>query len=258
MKLTGNTVLVTGGSSGIGLAIEFAVRGNKVVVTGRDKKKLEQLAATEPQLHVIQSDVSDPESVARLYEQVVRDFPALNILINNAGIMRKINLQDGDVDLADITREIETNLMGSIRMSKQFFAHLRSQPGAAIVNVSSGIAFSPFPISPIYSAAKAGLRAFTRSLRVQLKNTQVHVIELAPPLTNTALGDPFDAADIKGIPPLDPKQVATALMKGLEKNRSEVKPGLTWLIELGSRIAPDVMVKAASGTVDALLANTKP
>jgi uncharacterized oxidoreductase len=104
---------------------------------------------------------------------VSREYPALNILINNAGVMRKINLQDNGSDLEDISREIETNLIGPVRMVKQFLPLLKVQPSAAIVNVSSGLAFTPFPISPIYCAAKAGVHSFTQSLRVQLKNTNV-------------------------------------------------------------------------------------
>lgn len=259
MKTTQNTILITGGGSGIGLAlaVQLQALGNTVIVTGRDQSKLDRIKRDHPRVHSIQSDVSDPQAIFSLYERVTREFPSLNILINNAGIMRKINLQDKGADLKDIGREIETNLMGPIRMSKQFLTHLKAQPEAAIVNVSSGIAFSPFPISPIYSAAKAGLHAFTAALRVQLKNTNVKVIELAPPSTNTSLNNAFDSVDLKGIPMLDAGKVAKGFIKGLKGNQREILPGLSKVIRMGSRIAPNLMVKAASGSVDVMLGQTK-
>ena len=259
MKTTQNTILITGGASGIGLelAVQLQALGNTIIITGRDQSKLERMKQDHPRIHALQSDVSDPQAISSLYERVTREFPALNILVNNAGIMRKINLQDKDTDLKDLGREIEINLMGPIRMSKQFLAHLKAQPEAAIVNVSSGLAFSPFPISPIYSAAKAGLHAFTTALRVQLKNTNVKVIELAPPSTNTSLNNAFDPVDLKSVPMLDVGRIAKDFIKGLKSNRLEILPGLSKVIRMGSRIAPHLMVKAASGSVDVMLGQTK-
>jgi uncharacterized oxidoreductase len=138
---------------------------------------------------------------------VTKRFPALYILINNAGIMRKINLHDASISLEDVCREIETNLVGPVRMVKQFLPLLKAQPSAAIVNVSSGLAFTPFPISPIYCAAKAAVHSFTQSLRVQLKNTSVKVFELAPPSAETAINDVFDSSDMKGSPMMDVKKL---------------------------------------------------
>ena len=170
--------------------------------------------------------------------------------------MRKINLQNNGADFGDLSREIETNLLGPIRMSKQFLPHLKAQSNAAIVNVSSGLAFTAYPISPIYSAAKAGLHAFTTALRVQLKNTNVRVIELAPPSTDTPLNGAFNANDLKGVPMMKSSDIAKALIKGLKSNRQEILPGMSKVLKLGSRIAPNLMVKAASGSVDAMLAQT--
>jgi uncharacterized oxidoreductase len=201
MNNSNNTILITGGTSGIGfeLATQLLALGNTVIITGRDQAKLDRIKKELPLLHTIQSDVSDPEAIASLYERVSREYPALNILINNAGVMRKISLQDKGCDLEDISREIETNLVGPVRMVKQFLPLLKAQPHAAIVNVSSGLAFTPFPISPVYGATKAGLHSFTQSLRVQLKNTSVKVFELAPPSTQTPLQNGFDPSD-KGQP----------------------------------------------------------
>lgn len=146
MQMTGNTVLITGGTSGIGLemALQLMKMGNRVIVTGREQERIDSLARENPSLVTIKSDVSEPAAIALLHDRVIKDHPDLNILINNAGIMRKINLQDPGADLEDITREVDINLSGPIRMVKQFLPHLKAQPSAAIVNVSSGLAFVPF------------------------------------------------------------------------------------------------------------------
>jgi uncharacterized oxidoreductase len=258
MKLSANTVLITGATSGIGLelALQLHALNNTVIVTGRDEVKLQKISREYPNLHTIQSDVSDPEAIATLCQTVVEQFPRLNILINNAGIMRKINLQDKGSDLKDIGLEIETNLMGPIRMVKQFLPLLNAQPSAAIVNVSSGLAFSPFPISPIYCATKAGIHSFTQSLRVQLKDSKIKVFELAPPATDTPLQGAFTAADLKGTPMMGLKKMVATAIRGLRRDQPEILPGLSKVLRAGSRIAPNTMVKAASGPVDAMLAET--
>lgn len=259
MKMTGNTILLTGGTSGIGsaLATQLQALGNTVIVTGRDQAKFAKFFTEYPLMHTIQSDVSDPAAIASLYRQVTSEFPALNVLINNAGIMRKVNLHDSGADLKDVTREVETNLMGPIRMVKQFLPQLKLQPRAAIVNVSSGLAFTPFPISPIYCATKAGIHSFTQSLRVQLKDTKIEVFELAPPSTDTGLQGAFDPADIKGIPMMDVNKLAKQTIKGMQVNRPEILPGLSKVLRLMSRVAPGFGVRLASGSVDDMLAQTR-
>jgi len=171
MKLTSNTILITGGGSGIGyeLTKQLTAFGNTILITGRDQSKMDRAKAAFPNIHTFRSDVSDPKAITTLYEQVTKQFPELNILINNAGIMREINVHDKGGSLEDITREIEINLSGPIRMVKQFLPHLKTKSEAAIMNVSSGLAFVPLAISPVYCATKAGLHSFTESLRVQLK-----------------------------------------------------------------------------------------
>src|SRR5258705_9429760 len=187
MKLMSNTILITGGASGIGyeLTKQLTALGNKILITGRDQAKMDRAKVAFPKIHTFQSDVSDPEAIATLYEEVTKQYPELNILINNAGIMRKINVDDKAGSLEDITREIEINLSGPIGIVKQFLPHLKTNSEAAYINVSSSLAFVPLPISPVYSATKAGLHSFTGSLRVQLKNTKVKVFDLAPPLSHT-------------------------------------------------------------------------
>src|SRR5437899_12358074 len=138
--------------------------GNTILITGRDQAKMDRAKAAFPKIHSFRSDVSDPKAIATLYEEVHKQFPELTILINNAGIMREINIHDKAGSLEDITREIEINLSGPIRMVKQFLPHLKTKSDAAIMNVSSGLAFVPLPISPVYCATKAGLHSFTESL----------------------------------------------------------------------------------------------
>jgi uncharacterized oxidoreductase len=254
MDLKNNTVLITGGTSGFGY--EFASKlldlGNTVIITGRNQAKLDQTKKNLPKVHTFQSDVSDPKAIVELYNQVIKQFPALNILINNAGEMRKINLHDPSSDLQDITREIDINLSGPIRMIQQFLAHLKAQKTAAIINVTSGLALVPFPIAPIYGATKSGLRSYTKSLRVQLKKTNIKVFELVAPAAKTPLNDKFQGdVDPKSLMEVD-KLVAIAL-KGLENDKLDIYPGLANVIRIVSRVAPNFLLTQLSKPVDKML-----
>ena len=199
MKLQQRTVLITGGTSGMGLewARELLKRGNTVIVTGRDQDRLEATERSLPGVHTFRSDASDPQAIASLREEVLARFPALDTLINNAGIMR--NLRFGAAQgPEDVTREIEINLSGSVRTIDQFLPHLLTRSGALIVNVSSGLAFIPFPAAPVYSATKAAIHSFTQSLRAQLQGTRVTIVELAPPGVETPLFRGEFAAETRG------------------------------------------------------------
>lgn len=247
MNLQNNTILVTGGTSGFGF--EFASRlialGNTVIITGRNAQRLRETKEKLPGVHTIQSDVSKADDIVRLYHQATQAFPELNILINNAGEMRKISLHQPH-ELDDITREIEINLMGSIRMVQQFLPHLKTKTNAAILNVTSGIALMPFPISPIYSASKSGLRAYTQALRVQLKNTRIKVIELVAPGSSTPLNDKFineDGFNAKAL--MAPDKIVAAAIKGMKNDQEEIYPGLASLMRVMSRIAPRFMLSQA-------------
>lgn len=255
MKLKGNTILITGGSGGIGLALakEFLKLGNTVIVTGRDAGKLEDAKKQNPELHTIVSDVADPGAIEKLYKKIQKEFPDLNILVNNAGIMRKLNLNDGKTDLVDLTREIEINLMGPIRMAKQFLPHLKTKRSSAIINVSSGLAFVPFAISPVYSATKSGLHAFSQSLRIQLRKTNVKVFELAPPGTDTPLftGE-FTKEESGGVKPMDVNVLAKHAIKGIEKDELEIRPGISNVLKIMSRVAPDFAAKQLGRSADKL------
>lgn len=244
MKLTGRTVLITGGSSGIGqeLANQLLRRGNTVIVTGRDRKKLDATAQALHGVHVVQSDVADPAAVVSLYEMVTSRFPTLDTLINNAGIMRNLNL-NRPRDPLDVTREIEINLCGPIRMVQQFLPHLKTRKDALIVNVSSGLAFVPLPISPIYCATKAAMHSFTQSLRMQLAGTGVMAVELAPPGTETPLFRGEFAQEMQGQKGMDVVVLVRKAIAGIEAGRSEIRPGLANVLKAMSRLAPEFMLK---------------
>src|SRR5688572_14975761 len=186
MNLSRNTILITNGTSGINLELvrQLSQRQNTILVTGQDPNKLRAIQEQLPEMHTYQSDVSDPAAIASLYQRVTNDFPDLNVLINNADVMQTLSLS-GQNGLQDIGREIEVDLLGPVRMVEQFLPFLKSKQHAAIINTSSLLAFVPLASAPIYSAAKAGLHSYTQSLRVQLRNTNVKVFELAPPATIT-------------------------------------------------------------------------
>jgi len=249
MNLQNNTVLITGGTSGFGLELtkRFLDLGNEVVITGRNQAKLDEVKKQFPKIHIFQSDVSDPVAIKELFEKVISQFPKLNFLINNAGEMRKLSLHDTSIGLDDINREITINLSGPIRMVQQFLPHLKKQRNAAILNVSSGIAYVPSPISPIYSASKAGVHFYTVSLRVQLQKTKIKVFELVAPAASTPLNDQFFNVD--GFNPkllASPEKIINDTIKGLKNDTFEIAPGLGRMLRLMSRLAPKFILKQMS------------
>jgi len=171
--------------------------------------------------------------------------------------MRRINLHDGAVTLENLTQEIDINLKGPVRMSRAFLPHLKGQEEAAIVNVSSGLAFVPLPISPVYCATKAGMHSFTLSLRVQLKNTRVKVFEIAPPATATQLLSTASSPDdLKGVSIMKVEDMVAESIKGFAADRLEIRPGQANSLKFMSRLAPDFILKQLSRPVDRLLAET--
>jgi uncharacterized oxidoreductase len=189
MQLTGNSVLVTGGGSGIGrgLAESFLNLGNQVIIAGRRQGFLDNTTKANPGMVSLNLDISDPEAIQDFAARVTKEHPSLNVLINNAGIMRAENLQALPAGLADSEAVITTNLLGPIRLTAALLPHLRKQTHAAVINVSSGLAFVPLPVTPTYSATKAALHSYTLSLRIQLADTPVEVIEIIPPAVATDL-----------------------------------------------------------------------
>lgn len=187
MKITGNTILITGGGSGIGrgLAEAFHALGNKVILAGRREHLLRETIGANPGMEYLVFDQDDPIAVQKLATEMQERFPALNVLINNAGIQRVENLTSDEI--ADFEATINTNLLGPVRLTAAFIQHLVSQPQGAILNVTSALAMMPAAMMPSYCASKAAMHSYTQSLRYQLRNTPVQVIEVIPPWVQTEL-----------------------------------------------------------------------
>jgi len=187
MQTTGNTILITGGGSGIGreLALRFNDLGNTVIVTGRRLQPLRETIAGRQNMHAMELDVDNPAAIGAFARRVVTEHPNLNVLVNNAGIMRYEDLSTAS-DLRDADAQITTNLLGPIRLTNALIDHLKGRPNPVVVNVSSGLAFVPRADAAVYSATKAAIHFYTVSLRHQLDG-QVKVIELVPPALQTEL-----------------------------------------------------------------------
>jgi len=189
MKTTGNTILITGGGSGIGrgLAEAFHKRGNEIIITGRRQSVLDEVTRANPGMHGYAMDVNDPLSIEALVETVTAKHPKLNVLFNNAGIMVRKELTPDMLDLAAAEAIVTTNLLGPIRMVSALLPHLRKQQDAAIINVTSGLAFVPLANTATYCATKAAVHSWTLSLRYMLTAQGIEVIELPPPAVQTDL-----------------------------------------------------------------------
>lgn len=200
MQTTGNTILITGGGSGIGraLAEAFHAKGNQVIVAGRRKQVLQEVTDANPGMRSLVLDIGIAAGIKAFADEAVRLYPALNVLINNAGIMKPETLAAPDVGIAEET--IATNLLGPISLTAALLPHLLHQPRAAVLMVSSGLAFVPMAMTPTYSATKAAVHSYAMSLRHQLKGTSTEVIEIAPPYVQTHLMGDHQASDPRAMP----------------------------------------------------------
>lgn len=254
MKISKNTVLITGGTSGIGLELakQLLELDNTVIVTGRDQKKLDAAKSIIPKVHTFKSDINDPRDVVILYAEIASKFPDLNILVNNAGYSKIFNLNNKS-ELEELTKEVTTNLNGPIWMTNQFLPLLSQQNEAAVINVTSAVGFFPIPTTPIYSATKAGLHSFTISLREQLKYTNVKVFELAPPATQTSLLDTFDKQDTDELKPMPVEKLVSIAIKGLNNDTFEIRPGQSNQIYYLSKFYPNLVLKLIGKSLDRLL-----
>ncbi|GAB2827558.1 SDR family NAD(P)-dependent oxidoreductase [Actinocorallia aurea] len=189
MDISGNTIFIPGSTSGIGLALALALRdrGNTVIIGGRRTELLEKIAAEHPGIDTVRIDTADPESIAAAAREVLDRHPDLNVLVAMAGIMRVEDWHSPESFLASAEGIITTNVLGPIRLIAAFIEHLRSRPAATIVTVSSGLAFAPLKATPSYNASKAAIHMLSESLRLQLADTGVQVMELVPPAVRTAL-----------------------------------------------------------------------
>ena len=189
MNLTENTILITGGNAGIGQALAVALHeaGNQVIIAGRNEKTLKETATAHEGMAYELADMQDASAINTFAERMVSKYPALNVLINNAGIMIAEDILSGSGNLADAEAMVATNLLGPIRLTTALLPHLLKQSSATIMTVSSGLAFVPLAATPTYNATKAAIHSYSQSLRYQLRNTSVEILELAPPAVATNL-----------------------------------------------------------------------
>jgi uncharacterized oxidoreductase len=202
MKMTGNTMLITGGGAGIGraLAEAFHKLGNQVIISGRRRDALEAVTAAHPGMKSAVLDVKNPAKIQTFAAEIAGQYPSLNALINNAGIMKIENLQESSENLADAEAMVATNLLGPMRLTAVLIPLLKRQDHAAVMTVSSGLAFLPLALTPTYCATKAAIHSYSQSLRYQLKDTRVEVLELVPPYVATELMGPHQAKDPRAMP----------------------------------------------------------
>lgn len=238
MKLTNRTILVTGGSAGIGLAfaLKFAELGNEVIVTGRRQALLDELKAKHPKLHAIRSDAADPAAIAALAARVKAEFPKLDVLMNNAGILLYKNLKKPEQDLAGMMTEMDINVGGVIRTTSALIDLLKANKGT-VINVSSGLAFVPLPCAPVYCATKAAIHSYTQSLRFQLEETGVEVVELMPPAVKTDMT--AELKDGEGVTLMTTDELVERSFAALRKGALEIRPGQSNQLAFMRRLAPD-------------------
>lgn len=205
MRLTGNTILITGGTSGIGrgLAEAFHQRGNQVIIAGRRQALINQITAAHPGMRGMQLDVDDLGAVDAFAAHIREQFPQLNVLINNAGISKHEDLTVDNIDLSVAKSIIQTNIFGVLQLTATLLPSLREQPNSTIITTTSGLGFVPFAAFPTYCATKAFLHSWVQSLRFQLRETSVEVIELIPPYVQTELSGPQQATDLHAMPLAD-------------------------------------------------------
>jgi uncharacterized oxidoreductase len=222
-----NTIFITGGSSGIGrgLAEAFHKLGNQVIISGRREAALTAICEANPGMRNVVLDVTDPVAVREVTARVSGEFPNLNCLFNNAGVQKGHDLASGELDEEAVLDEVNTNLLGVIRVASAFLPHLRKNPEATLVNVSSGLAFVPLARFSVYCATKAAVHSFTMSLRHQLRGTGVKVVELIPPYVATELGKESKAAIPVGPQPMPLDVFIAETIRALEGDADEVAIG---------------------------------
>ena len=220
MKMTGNTIFVTGGGSGIGrgLAEAFHKLGNEVIISGRRKAMLEETVKANPGMQAMELDVMDPASLKQVTTELMTRYPKLNVVINNAGIAGRGDAA-GVLDEGSVSSILTTNVLAPIMLTSALIEHLKAQPAAVVMYVTSGLAFTPLAPGAVYCATKAALHSYTMSQRYLLKHTKVEVLEIVPPYVQTELGGPKQATDPNAMP-LDDFIAET--MKAMESATEEV------------------------------------
>ncbi|MCW9705672.1 SDR family oxidoreductase [Fodinibius salsisoli] len=240
MAPTNNTILITGGSSGIGLELakQFIQKQNNVLICGRSLDKLEAAQRQLPDLDYLQCDISDKEGCKKLVQWVEQQHPSCNILINNAAIVHMEHFAEDNLIVEKAEAEIQTNLMGPIRLTKLFLPILRSNDKPNIINITTGLVYVPRVKYPFYNATKAALHSFTQVLRAQLTNSPISVTEVLFPAVDTPWheGSPPDIA-------ISAEQAVNKMLKGLGSDKKEIRVGKVGLLYTLSRIAPNFAFK---------------
>lgn len=237
MILKNNVILITGGTSGLGLemAKRFIELDNKVIVCSRDIQKLDSAKKLLPDVEIYQCNIADENERIKLFESITERFPQLNVLINNAAIVHKADLQNDHESYGKLINEINTNLIAPIHLSKLFLNHLSQQPGSAIINITTGLVYIPRTVYPFYNATKSALHSFTQTLRHQLKNRPMEITEVLFPAVNTPWHN--------GTPPkiaISPEKAIDEMLEGLGKNRTEIKIAGVKKLYFLSRLFPKV------------------
>ncbi len=240
MKLSGNTVLITGGSSGIGLELSKRLleKENRVIICGRSEEKLLKAQKLLPELEIFQCDLSDRNQCKDLADWIRKEYPELNVLINNAAIVSRTKFTENENIIKIAEQEMETNFLAPVRLISLLHPLLITSPNPCVLNVTTGLIYSPRADYPFYNATKAALHSFTQTLRIQLADTKVEVIEIMFPAVNT----PWH----KGNPPkiaIAPQKAVHEMIKGLEKGKPEIRIAGAELLYRISRIAPQFALK---------------
>jgi len=229
MKMSGNTILITGGATGIGIALaeRLLELGNIVVICGRREERLREAKALHPGLHTFICDVATIDGRERLFKWVTLEFPKLNILVNNAGIQKDIDFRKGLEDLLADDNEISINFEAPVMLTAMFMKQLELNENPVIINVTSGLAFRPMPAVPIYCATKVAMHTYTMLLRQQLSNTAFKVFEVIPPAVESELNVKGRKKRGLGIKLVSSTTFADAVIAGLEKDDPEIRYGVT-------------------------------
>ena len=239
MELKGKTVLITGGTAGIGLEAtkQFLANGAKVIVTGRNQTKLDAVKKSYPTITAIQSDVADADDAKSLFDQV-KALGGIDILYNNAGVMSApLNLGVANEKHVEVAKyEMDINYLGVIRLNNLFMEMLKSRKEAAIINTSSILSYVPLNLAPTYSASKAAMHFYTVSLRdhLEILNSKLKVFELLPPVVATSMTENLET---KGI---TPEKLVNTLIAGIKKNQFTIRVGDTKLVYMINRLAPKI------------------
>jgi uncharacterized oxidoreductase len=245
MKYNNQKVLITGGSSGIGLALakKFIENNNTVIIIGRNLSKLEKVKVENPKIHIFQIDVTDDAEVRMLVDDIDEKFDGIDILVNNAGIMNLVDTGNEENDLQKLLQEIEINFNSPIRLLHYFLPQLKQSENAILINVSSGLAYVTFSQAPVYSGTKSALHFWTQAIRPQLKPHNIKVVELLPPVVDTPLAHGADIAEDDNLKPMPPKKLAELFWKDYMKGKEEITPGISSQLRLMSRLAPKFIFK---------------